>query len=225
MAERALSRREVLAGALAGSATLALGACGGGDALRFWAIGNEAASLPALLPRLGLDGIAVQALPWSGAHQKLLTGFVGESLPDLAQVGNSWIAELAALNAIDPAPDGFASDQLDAVLDSNRIDGRLVAVPWYVDTRVQFYRKDLFARAGYEAPPPDWAGWKAALARIRAHGGGERHGVLLPLDEFEHLQTFALSAGATFLRDEGTRGAFGSPEFLAALGFYKSLFD
>lgn len=221
-----LSRRSVLAAGLAGTASVALGGCArASDAPTLWAIGNEAANLPRLLPRLGLGHVGVQALPWSGAHQKLLTGYVGDALPDLAQVGNSWIAELAALGALDPVPAdlGIGPDQFDAVLASNRIDGRLMAAPWYVDTRVQFYRTDLFARAGYDAPPLEWQGWKTALARIRAQGTD--YGVLLPLDEFEHLQTFALSAGARFLRDEGTRGAFSSPVFVEALGFYKSLFD
>jgi len=222
-----LSRREVLAAGVAGSAALALGGCSGDRGLTFWAIGNEAAALPAFLPDLGLGAVEVQPLPWSGAHQKLLTGYVGRSLPDLAQVGNSWLAELAALDAIDPVPADLdlAGDQFGAVLASNRIGGRLVGVPWYVDTRVQFYRTDLFARAGYGAPPLDWSKWKAALHRIRAQRGSETYGVLLPLDEFEHLQTLALSAGATFLRESGTRGAFSAPEFVEGLAFYKSLFD
>jgi multiple sugar transport system substrate-binding protein len=222
-----LSRRRLLASVAAGSAALALGGCGRSDALTFWAIGNEAAALPALLDRHGLGTVRVQPLPWSGAHQKLLTGFVGESLPDLAQVGNSWLGELDAIGALAPAPGDVTgdSDPFPAVIGSNRIAGRLIAVPWYVDTRVQFYRSDLFARAGYAAPPLEWAAWKRALARVRALAGGETFGVLLPLDEFEHLQTFALSAGAGFLRDGGTRGAFGAPEFVEALGFYKSLFD
>lgn len=222
-----LSRREVLAAGIAGSAALALGGCRREGGLTFWAIGNEAAALPTLLPDLGLGTVEVQPLPWSGAHQKLLTGFVGRSLPDLAQVGNSWLAELAALDAIDPVPADLdlADDQFGAVLESNRIGGRLVAVPWYVDTRVQFYRTDLFAHAGYSAPPLDWDEWKAALRRIRAQSAGETYGVLLPLDEFEHLQTLALSAGATFLRESGTRSAFSAPEFIEGLTFYKSLFD
>ena len=221
-----LSRREILSAGIAGTAVVALGGCGrASDALQFWAIGNEAASLPTLLPGLGLGHAELQALPWSGAHQKLLTGYVGEALPDLAQVGNSWIAELATLGALDPVPADLeiGPDQFDAVLASNRIDGQLMAAPWYVDTRVQFYRTDLFARAGHDAPPLDWQAWKAALARIVAQGTD--YGVLLPLDEFEHLQTFALSAGADFLRDNGTRGAFSAPAFVEALSFYKSLFD
>jgi len=219
-----LSRRELIA---AGAATAMLGGCGRSDGLNFWAIGNEATALPPILSRIGLTSVDVQPLPWSGAHQKLLTGFAGESLPDFAQVGNSWLAELAALNAIDPVPAGLelGTDHFASVLASNRIGGHLVAVPWYVDTRVQFFRKDIFARAGYETPPLDWAGWKAALTRIRLQSGGETYGVLLPLDEFEHLQTMALSGGAAFLRENGTRGAFSSPEFREVLGFYKSLFD
>lgn len=222
-----LSRRRLLASTLAGSAALALGGCARSDRLTFWAIGNEAAALPSLLNRHDLAAVKVQPLPWSGAHQKLLTGFVGDALPDLAQVGNSWLGELDAIGALAPVPADVAAgtDPFPAVIESNRVAGRLMALPWYVDTRVQFYRSDLFARAGYAAPPLEWHEWKRALARIRSQGDGQRFGVLLPLDEFEHLQTLALSAGADFLRDEGTRGAFGAPEFVEALGFYKSLFD
>lgn len=221
------SRRDLLAAGIASSAACALGGCRRDRGLTLWAIGNEAAVLPGLLPDFGLGSVDVQPLPWSGAHQKLLTGFVGEALPDLAQVGNSWLAELAALDALEAVPTGLelGTDQFAAVLESNRIDGRLVAVPWYVDTRVLFYRTDLFARAGYDTPPLGWGEWKAALARIRRQSAGETYGVLLPLEEFEHLQTMALSTGATFLRENGTRGAFSSPEFREALGFYKSLFD
>ena len=224
------SRRAFIAAGLTGSAAIALGGCnraGDRDTLKIWAIGNEATALPALLREQSIAGVEVQALPWSGAHQKLLTGYVGQSLPDLAQVGNSWLAELEALGAIEPVPPELAigRDQFGAVLESNRIAGRLVAAPWYVDTRVQFYRKDLFAHAGHASPPLEWSEWKAALATISRQGGEDRFGVLLPLDEFEHLQGFALSAGARFLDRDGVRGDFESPEFLAALEFYKSLFD
>src|SRR3546814_8689654 len=44
--------------------------------------------------------VRVQPLPWSAAHQKLLTGFAGGSLPAIGQVGNSWIAEMATIGAI-----------------------------------------------------------------------------------------------------------------------------
>lgn len=211
-----------------------LGGCceRGDDGLTIWAMGNEAASLPALLASLGRPagspGVTVQPLPWTAAHEKLLTGFAGNSLPAIGQVGNSWIAEMAAIGAIAPVPTaarGLLEDQFAAVVDTNRIGGRTWAVPWYVDTRLQFYRKDMFARAGYAAPPLDWAGWKAALHEVKAIAGDGNYAVLLPVNEFEQLLTIALSAGARLLRDQDGRGAFSDPEFKAALAFYKSLFD
>jgi multiple sugar transport system substrate-binding protein len=211
-----------------------LGGCGARarDTLTVWAMGNEAASLPALLKGIdwpaGAPPIAVQPLPWTAAHEKLLTGFAGGSLPSVGQVGNSWIAELAAIGAIQPVP-AYAmrllSDQFGAVVDTNRIAGKTWGVPWYVDTRLQFYRKDLFARAGYAAPPPEWSEWKAALHKVKQVAGDGNYALLYPLNEYEQLTTLALSAGARMLRDEGGRGAFSDPEFKAALAFYKSLFD
>ncbi len=224
-----LTRRRAIGAGLAAAASVALGGCRArAGALRFWAIGNEAMSLPALLDRLGIAGVDVQSLPWSAAHAKFLTAFAGDALPDLAQVGNSWLAELDAIGALEPVPARFAAtiaDQFDAVAQSNRIDGRLFGLPWYVDTRVQFYRTDMFARAGYAEPPLAWPDWKRALARIKQAQDAQGFAALLPLEEFEHLQGMALSTGARFLRDDHARGDFSSPEFRHALAFYKSLFD
>ncbi len=229
-----LTRRH-LTGALAALPLASLlGGCGarGEGALTVWAMGNEAASLPTLLKGIdwptGAPPISVQPLPWTAAHEKLLTGFAGDSLPAVGQVGNSWIAELAAIGAIAPVPAhalALLDDQFAAVVDTNRIAGKTWGIPWYVDTRLQYYRKDLFARAGYAAPPSDWTGWKAALHKVKKQAGDGNFALLYPLNEYEQLTTIALSAGARMLRDEGARGAFSDPEFKAALAFYKSLFD
>jgi multiple sugar transport system substrate-binding protein len=197
--------------------------------IEFWAMGAEAEKLPALLrslPRTGQPSVTVQPLPWSAAHEKLLTGFAGSSLPDMGQVGNSWLAELDAIGAIAPVPralEAITAGQFSGIVDTNRIGGKLVALPWYVDTRLQFYRKDLFERAGFAAPPERWDDWKRALHAVKKTKG-EGFAILLPINEYEHLTQMALSAGATFLDSDGTRGAFRSPEFLEALEFYKSLY-
>ena len=199
--------------------------------LDMWAMGAEAENLPALLAALpggAPNSLRIQPLPWSAAHEKLLTGFAGGSLPDLGQVGNSWISELTAIGAIQPVPAAMQSlvdGQFAGVVDTNRIDGRLMALPWYVDTRLQFYRKDLFAAAGYAAPPVQWDEWKRALHAVKRRQGGEGYAILLPINEYEHLTQMALSAGAGFLDPTGTRGAFRDPKFRQALGFYKSLYD
>lgn len=225
-------RRQFMAGAAALSAFAASGCSRSSDKVEMWAMGNEAAALPELLRILhtksAIPPVSVQPLPWSAAHEKLLTGFAGGSLPTLSQVGNSWIAELAAIGAIEPVPGaqaGLLTDQFDAVIDTCRIGNKIWAVPWYVDTRVQFYRRDLFAKAGYAAPPPRWDDWKVALQQVKRVAGKGNYGVLMPVNEYEHLTTIALSAKADMLNTERTQGAFSEPEFLEALAFYKSLFD
>ena len=228
--------RRAALGLLAGAAATGLAGCGrqedGTVRLTFWAMGNEATNVPQMLPEFerlnpGIT-VGVQALPWTAAHQKLLTAYAGDSLPDLSQVGNTWVSEMAAIGAISALP-AFASDlltdQFPAVLETNRIDGRVVGVPWYVDTRLIFYRSDLLARAGYDAVPPTWAGWKQAMHAVKRVVGDDKYAVLLPLNEFEQLLTFGLQGDAPLLRDQDTRGNFSSPSFIAALAFYRSLFD
>jgi len=212
-----------------------LSACaprGSGTRLTFWAMGNEATHVPQILPRFEAlnPGVTVdvQALPWTAAHQKLLTAYAGSSLPDLSQVGNTWVSEMAAIGAISALPasaSDLLTDQFPAVLDTNRVDGRIVGVPWYVDTRLLFVRTDILARAGYDSVPPTWAEWKAAMHAVKRLGGADKYAILLPVNEFEQLLTLGLQGEEPLLRDGDTRGNFSSPSFVAALAFYKSLFD
>ena len=102
-----ITRRELIGAAAA--LPLAFAGCShrGGSGLDMWAMGAEAEHLPALLASLpggGPRDIRIQPLPWSAAHEKLLTAYAGGSLPDLGQVGNSWIAELTAIGAIIRSP-------------------------------------------------------------------------------------------------------------------------
>jgi multiple sugar transport system substrate-binding protein len=220
-----LSRREAFGFAAA---------CSGGQdgALTFWAMGNEGTNVPKLMPAFeranpGIH-VDIQPLPWTAAHEKLLTAYAGGSLPEVSQIGNTWVSELAAIGALSPVPpqqSGLLDDQFEAVLDTNRINGAVYGIPWYVDTRVQFYRRDLFQKAGYGEPPTRWADWKQALHRVKRAAGPGNYAILLPVNEFEQLLTFGLQQDDPLLRDNGSRGNFSSPGFKSALAFYKSLFD
>ena len=74
--------------------------------VEFWAMGQEGEQVQALLPEFErrYPGIRVRAqqIPWSAAHEKLLTAYAGDAMPDLLQLGNTWIPEFVALRAIEP---------------------------------------------------------------------------------------------------------------------------
>jgi multiple sugar transport system substrate-binding protein len=230
-----MRRRPLLGGAAAALALPALTGCArrGADApLRFWAMGREGEVLDELLAPLQREqpGLAlrVEKLPWSAAHEKLLTAFAGDATPDIAQLGNTWIAELAALRALEPlqpwvdAAGLRAADHFDAIWRTNQVDGVLYGLPWYIDTRLLFYRTDLFARAGIARMPDDWAGFVHALDALQ--GRGVAHPLLLPLPEFEPLLALALQQDEPLLRDGNRYGNFRGAGFRRALGFYLERF-
>lgn len=229
-----------IAAALASlGAALAIAGCAparGGDAvvLRFWAMGREGEVVQELVRDFERENpgvrVRVQQIPWSAAHEKLLTSFVGNATPDIAQLGNTWMAEFAALGALEPLDARLAASSLRdtsyfaGIWDTNVIDGRLLGVPWYVDTRLLFYRRDLFARAGYATMPQSWEEWRAALAAVQRGRDGRGYALFLPPNEYEPLLIFGLCAGSPLLADRGTRGAFSAPEFRRAFDFYAGLF-
>lgn len=210
-----------------------------GTVVDFWALGSEGEVVKQLVPRFEErhPGIAVrvQQIPWSAAHEKLLTALVGETMPDVFQMGSTWVAEFSALDALEPldgALPGLArearADFFPGILAANVIDGATFGLPWYVDTRLLFVRRDLLARAGCPEAPRTWNGWvecMAAVEQAARHASGEdAYAILLPLTEWETPVILALQRGATLLREGDGRGDFRSPEFRAAFEFYLSLF-
>src|SRR3990172_2506922 len=180
-------------------AALLLGSCRSGrdDAVvELWAMGREGEVVQALVPGFerthpGLR-VRVQQIPWSAAHEKLLTAYVGDSMPDVFQLGSTWVPEFVALRALEPL-DGWIArsealrpeDFFPGILDANVIEGATWGIPWYVDTRLLFYRTDLFAAAGVASPPRTWSEWLDALIRVKARAGRDRFAILLPLGEWE----------------------------------------
>ncbi len=204
--------------------------------LRFWAMGREGEVATRLLAAFERENpglrVRVEQLPWSAAHEKLLTAFAGDATPDLAQMGNTWLPEFVALDALEPldarigAPPRLdVADYDPGILDTNVVEGRQYGVPWYVDTRVLFYRRDLLAEAGYGGPPRTWDEWLRMLTAIRRRVGPDRYALLLPLNEYEPFVALWLQQGEPLLRDGGRRGNFRSPGFVRTLRFYLEMFE
>ncbi|HLE83289.1 MAG TPA: extracellular solute-binding protein [Thermoanaerobaculia bacterium] len=212
-------------------------ACGGPDdgetVVRFWGFGREGEVVRELVPEFerrhpGIR-VEVQQIPFTAAHEKLLTAFVGKALPDAAQLGNTWVPELVALDALAALDLRIAAsaaiepeDYFAGVWDTNVVDGTVWGVPWYVDTKVLFYRTDLVA--GGPWPPRSWAEWRGAMERIRDEGGPDRYAILLPIDEWPQPVLLALQLGAPLVSAGGRKGDFQEPRFRRAMAFYTGLF-
>jgi multiple sugar transport system substrate-binding protein len=221
-------------------ALLAAMACGRGGAeprttVRFWAFGREGEVVRELVPEFERRHpeirVEVQQIPWTAAHEKLLTAFVGDATPDAAQLGNTWIPEFVFLGALAPLDGRLAQsapalrrDSFAGIWDTNVVDGKTWGIPWYVDTRLLFYRTDLVEAAGVPWPPRSWGEWRAAMEGIKRHGGPGRFAILLPVDEWTQPTIFGLQTGAELLADGGRRGAFRDPRFRKSMAFYLDLY-
>ncbi len=205
------------------------------DVLRFWAMGREAEVVTELIADFEREHpgirVEVQHIPWSAAHEKLLTAFAGDGLPDICQLGNTWMPEFAALGVLEPLQqrvDASAvvreDDYFPGIWGTNVIDGTLLGVPWYVDTRLLYYRKDILRAAGVDTLPVTWEEWRSAMAAVQREVGPGRHAILMPLNEFEPQVSLALQQDAPMLRDDNGRGNFSSPGIGRALAFYVDMF-
>lgn len=229
-ARQALRRREILIAIAAGGAAALLPGCApprDPDILNFWATGYEGDYAPHLMTAFtSATGLSVetQSLPGTAAHEKLLTAFAGGSLPDVMMLPSGWVGEFAMIGAIAPLPNpSLGGDSFPDVMRPLTYRGIPHAIPWSVGSQVQFYRRDLLGEVGYDAAPTDWAGWRdlgAKLKRRRPDG----YTMLLFLNWWDTLVTFAGQAGAYPLRHRDTRGAFRTPAYREALAFYVSLF-
>jgi multiple sugar transport system substrate-binding protein len=194
----------------------------GDTVLHFWGLGREGEVVAELIRDFERENpgirVEVQQIPWTAAHEKLLTAFVGRSTPDLSQLGNTWIPEFVALRALAPLtpwieksatvrPDHY----FPGIWSTNVVNGTA-------------YGKDILARAGYPAMPATWTEWRRAMEATKRLLGEDRYAVFLPLNEWAQPVILGLQNGSPLLKDEWTRGAFAEPAFRDAFEFYLDLF-
>lgn len=204
----------------------------------FWAMGAEGENVQKLIPEFERRNpgirVKVQSIPWTAAHEKLLTAFAGNSTPDISQLGNTWIPEFTLLNAIEDLNPWLEKSLIvkkgnyfEGIWETNVIDDIPYGIPWYVDTRVMFYRKDILEQAGYKNPPATWDEWFDASMKIKQLANGkEKYAVLLPTNEWVPFVVAGLQNGSTLLKDGNRYGDFSGEKFTNAfeyiMRFYKN---
>jgi multiple sugar transport system substrate-binding protein len=231
---------------LATAALITLGGCGrdGSDGqdsaksvaegkakgeITVWAMGTEGEKLAAFAADFTKDNpdakVNVTAVPWDAAHQKLASAIAGKQTPDVSMVGTTWMGEFAKTGALDPTPGLIdKSAFFGGAWDTTIVNGTSYAVPWYVETRLMYYRKDLAEKAGITAAPQSWDDLKTFASSLKSKAGAQ-WGIYLPPGGTGSWQTFlpfAWSNGAEIAKDG--KFTMDSPEMTEALKYYQSFF-
>jgi multiple sugar transport system substrate-binding protein len=196
-----------------------------------WAMGAEGDKLPGLVKDFERANpgakVNVTAIPWDSAHDKLTTSITANKTPDAAMVGTTWMGELAGLDALDPTPPSIDKSQFfEGAQKTTEVNGTSYGIPWYVETRLLYYRTDLAKKAGYTGPPKTWEDLKA-MAKAMQDKAGAKWGIGLQAGGTGSWQTvmpFAWSNGASLTKDNGKAYNFDTPELQEAVKHYQSFF-
>jgi trehalose/maltose transport system substrate-binding protein len=132
---------------------------------------------------------------------------------DVLQIDVVWPGILAPhLIDLSVLLDAPGTGHFDALIRNNTVDGRLVALPWWTDAGVLYYRTDLLEKHGLE-PPATWAELTAAartvVAAERAADNGDLQGFVWQGKAYEGLTCNALewidsAGGGTIVAADGT---------------------
>jgi multiple sugar transport system substrate-binding protein len=126
--------------------------------------------------------VTYRSIPWSDWPVAFDTAINAGRPPDVSTGGGYQAVQYYAQGAIEPVDDivqqwradGTAADLVAGVVEPLRYQGHYIALPWNVDIRLPFYRKDMLQQAGAQVPT-DWPSLRTALKKVTS---GRRYGML-----------------------------------------------
>jgi trehalose/maltose transport system substrate-binding protein len=144
-------------------------------------------------------------------YQQILAA--GSADIDVYQIDVIWPGILAShmIDLTPHIPAEVTKTHFKAIIDNNTVDGQLVAMPWYTDAGVLYYRKDLLDKYGKQ-PPQTWGELSEIAKEIqdkeRAAGNGSMWGFVYQAKAYEGLTCNGLEwidswGGGALVADDG----------------------
>lgn len=119
--------------------------------------------------------VRITSVDWGAGWSKITTAATSGDVPDLAQLGSTWVSAITGMGAMEEiSPEAIASlggskAFVPVAWQTTGIEGsgKVTAIPWFVDARGLFYRKDALAKAGVSAKELEtWDSFKIALNKL-----------------------------------------------------------
>jgi multiple sugar transport system substrate-binding protein len=205
----------------------------GATKITVWAMGEEAKSLDQLA-KLFMEEypeyeVNIQAIPWANAYDKILTGIAGRQVPDVAQMGTTWMAPFGSMGAFEDLTPYIQKSEIvkpenffEGAWQTGTVSVKQLGIPWYVDTRALYYRTDLLAEVGYDHAPQNWDELYDAAKKLAEKG---KYGITLyqPQDNYQVLMPFVWQNGGDIIDSNG-KVIVDQPEFVEAFEYYTRFF-
>lgn len=230
--------------ALGVAAVLALSACGGSDQpsasananakgnknkeVRLWLVGTDtpqAARDYAIAEFKKATGatLVIEEQVWDGLVDKLTTALSGNDSPDVVEVGNTQAVAFTSAGAFEDITDKLGElggdDLLKGFVDGGSYNGKFYAAPYYAGSRLVFYRKDLFRKAGITVPTT-LDEYIADGEKLKTMSGKKDFsGIYFPGQDWRNALPYIWAAGGELAVKNGDtwEGALSTPESVKGL--------
>jgi multiple sugar transport system substrate-binding protein len=154
--------------------------------------------------------VEYRSTPWSNWYQTFATAIGAGTAPDVSTGAGYQAVQfydqgaIAALDDLiaDFEADGSLDDFLPGTIERMRYDDHYVAMPWAIDIRIPYYRKDIFEEVGIE-PPTTWDEFAEAAKAVTTK---DRYGfVSAGADNMgsHNFYVFLLNNGGALFSEDG----------------------
>ena len=180
--------------------------------------------------------LSLRRVGWERAWQSLLMDAVEGKGPHVSQIGSTWVATMAMLDALrvftekEVSALGGEARFLPAAWQSVKLVDRpsVWAIPWSIYTFVLYYRRDLLEKAGIDAA----TAFVTPAAMRKTFTQLSRNGIapwafpsLHPYADLVHIaSSWVRASGGDFMSDNGREPFFAKPESCAGLMEFFELF-
>ncbi len=179
--------------------------------------------------------VRVRVFSWSTAWSELVRVALHKSGPDVSEIGTTWVDSFTSMGSLRPfskndlvaigGPSTFLSASWASGSPPNREE--MWSIPWVADTRVIYYRRDLFRQAGIDEQTAFQSPDQLAQTLHSLQESGVAIPWLMPTapraDTLHTLASWVWGAGGHFTSDDGRRTRFNEPEARAGIRAYYGL--
>ncbi len=166
-------------------------------------------------------------------EEDLVNALASEGAPDIIMFHNTWLPKhsnkIVAVNQQQLPLNKFRELFPTVIEQDFAPDGRVFALPLYLDTLALYYNQDIFDTKGVALPPANWEEFQALIPKLRqldktgrvvkpaAALGGSNKSINRATDI---LNLLMLQTGAKMVEADFSRATFSSDQGLNALSFY-----
>lgn len=208
--------------------------------LEFWLMSSDSSNviLRSLMTEFkARTGVQVlpRYVPWETAWTELVKVAIYNIGPDISEIGSTWLSDLVGMRglrpftALDLRTVGAAHEFIPAAWQSVSLPGarEVWGIPWMVDTRFIFYRRDLLAQAGID----ETGAFESSQALETTLGRLRDAGVAIPWVvptrrnwiTLHNLAVWVWGRGGDFVNSSGTTLLFNEPAARAGFKDYFGL--